>query len=1010
MSNRSRKHKNPIGNALALEPGAQSSIADVCSHTANILDLWQVKTQQSSMNKVRLFRLSLASTSDKSSVQKIVEQQCKPAEKLHSFLKNVETAGQVLEKRLSKHEQVRHWDLQTTQSHIKSLNDLICLDDESFLHAAYYITLGRHSDMEGFNYYSSRIGQGVSKLEILGQLRASQEGRGQEVRLTGLDEAIRSNSWHRLAIVKSLTSLWTRLSYWVQQSGVNQIRLAHKNTLQRQVLLGKTQQVIAASEIIGGEKPSFSLITYKPHLHPINQLSLDTSKGLYWVSQGDDPAFSLEVQQGLFAQDSWFMLELAIHSEIKNGIAKFYLDMGDGYNEAETLVLPFSSDEFAKRVFQITKPVLAIRFDPQEGAGRFRVDTLQFSAISEEAAMLVMTDRLAKHNEMFAGKNTKEIMLHIDTLKLHNRSPLKRLASLYSSTFISSQSRIDYQEWIERVELPGNPSREDVTRIVNGLACQPLISVLLPTFNSTEVYLRQCIESVIGQTYQNWELCVADDASTHSDVRRILEEYKKSDARIHVVYRSENGHISAASNSALKIAHGDYVALLDHDDVLPVHALYFMVLAINQHPSAKVLYSDEDKVDAIGNRFSPHFKSDWNQDLFYAQNYVSHLGIYRGDMLKQIGGFRLDVEGSQDHDLLLRCLPFVKPDEIVHIPRVLYHWRAVKGSTAMATDEKSYTVTAGTKALKDYFNNCGHTGVAVMCGAEANTYRIKWPLPQAEPLVSLIIPTRDNREITETCVRSIIDKSTYKNYEILILDNGSVCLETLEFFNKIQQEDTRVKVLRYDFPFNYSAINNFGVGKANGEIIGLVNNDIEVISPEWLSEMVSHVCRPEIGCVGAKLYYANNTIQHAGVICGVGGVAGHSHKYWPKKSPGYFSRLILTQNMSAVTGACLLVRRGIYEEVGGLDEKNLVVAFNDVDFCIKVRAAGYRNLWTPYAELYHHESTSRGTEDTPEKQARFQKEATFMKTKWGERLTRDPYYSPHLTRHREDFSIGLNIA
>jgi glycosyltransferase involved in cell wall biosynthesis len=780
--------------------------------------------------------------------------------------------------------------------------------------------------------------------------------------------------------------------------------------VQRRGISGETHNEIAPLEIIGGEKSRFPSITHKPYLLPVNQLSPDTSKGSSWLSQGDDPAFSLEINQELFVQDGWFVFELAIHSELKIGIAKLYFDTGNGYNEAETLVLPFNSDEFAQRVFQITKPVLAIRFDPQEGAGNFSIDTLQFSATSEAAAILLMTDRLAQHNDMFAGKNTAEIMSLIDALKIHNRSPLKRLANLYSSTFISSQSRIDYQEWITRVELPGNPSREDVTKLVNGLVCQPLISVLLPTFNSTEVYLRQCIESVIGQTYQNWELCVADDASSHSDVRRVLEEYKKSDARIRVVYRSENGHISAASNSALKIAHGNYVALLDHDDVLPVHALYFVVLAINQHPSAMVLYSDEDKIDATGNRFSPHFKSDWNEDLFYAQNYVSHLGIYRRELLKQIGGFRLGVEGSQDHDLLLRCLPHINSDEIVHIPRVLYHWRAVEGSTAMASDEKSYTITAGTKALKDYFRNCGHHGVTVTQGEVANTYRIQWPIPIAEPLVSLLVPTRDNREMTETCVRSILEKSTYKNFEILILDNGSVCLETLAFFKEIQQEDARVKVLRYDFPFNYSAINNFGVKNSKGKIIGLVNNDIEVISPSWLTEMVSHVSRPEIGCVGAKLYYANNTIQHAGVICGLGGVANHSHKHFPKNSAGYFSRLITTQNLSAVTAACLLVSRAIYEEIGGLDEKNLAVAFNDVDFCLKVSTAGYRNLWTPYAELYHHESISRGVEDTPEKQVRFHKEVAYMTNKWGDRLTRDPYYSPHLTRHREDFSIGLNIA
>jgi GT2 family glycosyltransferase len=372
-----------------------------------------------------------------------------------------------------------------------------------------------------------------------------------------------------------------------------------------------------------------------------------------------------------------------------------------------------------------------------------------------------------------------------------------------------------------------------------------------------------------------------------------------------------------------------------------------------------------------------------------------------------IGGFRQGVEGSQDQDLLLRCLPHTAKGEIIHIPHVLYHWRALEGSTALESGEKSYTTKAGIKALRDYFDSQGMASVKVEANSVPNTYRIKWPVPQPEPLVSLLIPTRDRRDLVEVAVRSILNKTTYNNYEILILDNGSVEFETLEFFNSVQKEDIRVRVIRYDHPFNYSAINNFGVGHAKGDLIGLINNDVEVISPDWLSEMVSHAVRPEIGCVGAKLYYSNDTIQHGGVILGIGGVANHSHKNAHRNFPGYFSRLISTQNYSAVTAACLITRRDIYEKVGGLDEQNLKVAFNDVDFCIKVREAGYRNLWTPYAELYHHESVSRGAEDTPEKQTRAKAEVNFMKEKWGKLLLSDPYYNSNLTNEREDFSIHL---
>jgi GT2 family glycosyltransferase len=542
----------------------------------------------------------------------------------------------------------------------------------------------------------------------------------------------------------------------------------------------------------------------------------------------------------------------------------------------------------------------------------------------------------------------------------------------------------------------------DVTEIES----KSLISIITPVYNTPEKYLRLCIDSVLAQSYPHWELCIADDKSTEPHVRKVLTEYQKRDPRIKLVFREQNGHISHASNSALALAKGDFVALLDHDDALPEHALYFMTHAIAEHPEAQILYSDEDKIDINGKRSDPHFKSDWNPDLFYSQNYVSHLGVYKRELLNTIGGFRPGVEGSQDQDLLLRCLPHVSNKQIIHIPKILYHWRTVEGSTAMASGEKSYTTDAGIKVLSEYFQQNGPDGIKIEAGPAPNTYRVRWPIPNPAPLVSLLIPTRDRKTITEVAVRSILDKTTYNSFEIIILDNGSVEPETLDWFAAIQQEDARVQVLRYDHPFNYSAINNFGAQHAKGNLIGLINNDVEVISPDWLTEMVSHALREDIGCVGAKLYYSNDTLQHAGIIMSLRGVAGHSHKYFPKEHPGYFRRLELTQNLSGVTAACLIVRKSVFKQVGGLDEINLKVAFNDVDFCLKVREAGYRNLWTPYAELYHHESISRGSEDSPEKQARFRGEIEFMQSKWGDALKRDPFYSPNLTRDREDFSIG----
>lgn len=565
--------------------------------------------------------------------------------------------------------------------------------------------------------------------------------------------------------------------------------------------------------------------------------------------------------------------------------------------------------------------------------------------------------------------------------------------------------RNDYTKWVKLYDTIDNSKRNKIRVAISQMQSPPLISVIMPTYNVKPQLLIEAIDSIKKQLYPHWELCVADDASTDPAIRPLLESLSSNDERIKVIFREKNGHISAASNSALELVTADWVALMDHDDMLPEHALYYVAQTILENPDAGVIYSDEDKIDESGNRFSPHFKSNWNPDLFFSQNYVSHLGVYKRYILEEIGGFRIGVEGSQDQDLLLRCLPYLKNEQIIHIPKVLYHWRMVEGSTALSSGEKSYTTEAGIKSLRDYFKS-QNKQVTVTQAAVPNTYHVNYEITEEDPLVSLIIPTRDHLNLVETCVRSILDKSLYRKFEILIIDNGSIEEDTIRFFKTIQNEHACVKVLQYNHPFNYSAINNFGVKYAKGSIVGLINNDIEVISPDWLNNMVGHVIRPEIGCVGAKLYYTDKTLQHGGVILGVGGVANHSHKNYPYGHPGYFARLACVQNLSAVTAACLLVRRDIFEEVKGLDEVNLKVAFNDIDFCLKVRELGYRNLWTPYAELYHHESVSRGAEDTPEKIKRFQQEVSFMERKWGSALVQDPYYSPNLTLQHEDFSLA----
>ncbi len=565
------------------------------------------------------------------------------------------------------------------------------------------------------------------------------------------------------------------------------------------------------------------------------------------------------------------------------------------------------------------------------------------------------------------------------------------------SNSASSQS---YQEWINNHEVV---TASLALQNIKDFKYKPLISIIVPVYNPEKQLLIECIESVIKQSYDNWELCLADDKSPNKDVREVLEEYTVKDKRIKVVFREENGHISEASNSALEVATGEWSALLDHDDELHVHALYHVVEVLNQKPKTELIYSDEDKIDEDGVRSGPHFKADWNLDLLYSQNYVSHLGVYKTDIINKIGGFRKGYEGSQDFDLLLRYSREIDQANVVHIPKVLYHWRMVEGSTALASEEKTYTTDAGIKALQDHFEAL-NKDVTVEKGAGANMYKVNWQIAD-EPLVSLIIPTYNGYDITKQAIDSILEKTTYQNYEILLVDNNSNDPIALEYFEELDEHE-KITVLRYPYPFNYSAINNFAAKQAKGTIIGLVNNDVEVITPDWLTEMVSHAQREDVGCVGAMLYFENDTIQHAGVICGLGGVAGHSHKYFPRDHPGYFYRLKLVQNLSAVTAACLLVRKSVFDEVNGLNEDDLKVAFNDVDFCLKVQAAGYRNLWTPYAELYHYESISRGAEDNPEKVARFNKEVDYMKDIWGTDKQSDPCYSPNLSLEREDFSVG----
>jgi FkbM family methyltransferase len=572
--------------------------------------------------------------------------------------------------------------------------------------------------------------------------------------------------------------------------------------------------------------------------------------------------------------------------------------------------------------------------------------------------------------------------------------------------FIEKEGHHDtgYQEWIRLYDTLIDADREAIRRHIQELGYRPTMSVVMPVYNTPEKWLRIAIESVRNQLYPYWELCIADDASTLPHVRKVLQEYQEKDHRVKVVFRQQNGHISAASNSALTLATGEFITLLDHDDELAEHALYMVVEALNRHPDTDLIYSDEDRVDERGRRYDPYFKSDWNPDLFYSHNLISHLGAYRTSLVRRIEGFRSEFDGSQDYDLALRAIEQTSPDRIRHIPHVLYHWRAVPGSAALNPDQKEYAYDAARRAIRAHFDR-RHIRVTVTEASHYSMHRVIYPLPNPPPLVSLIIPTKDKVELLHTCVDGILHHTDYTEIELIIVDNRSEETATLTYLKELQK-DSRVRVLKYDAPYNFSAINNMAVREAHGQIIGFVNNDLKVISPGWLHEMVSHAVRPEIGGVGCKLYYPNGTIQHAGVILGLGGIAGHSHRFMKRDLPGYRGRAVVVQNLSAVTATCLLTRRAVFEEVGGFNGEDLQVAFNDVDLCLRTREKGYRILWTPYAELYHIESASREHDLTPAQHPRFERESTFMRSRWGDLLSNDPFYSPNLTLEREDSSLA----
>lgn len=529
----------------------------------------------------------------------------------------------------------------------------------------------------------------------------------------------------------------------------------------------------------------------------------------------------------------------------------------------------------------------------------------------------------------------------------------------------------------------------------------PLISVAVPAYRTPEKFLVQMIDSLLAQTYGNWELCIANGSPEDGAMKKVLEEYTKKDSRIRVSELTENKGIAGNTNAALEMARGEFVGLLDHDDLLAPNALYEIVRALDEDRTLDAVYTDEDKVTTeLDEHFQPHLKPDFNLDLLRSNNYICHFFVVRRSIVQKVGGFRQEFDGAQDHDFIFRCIETA--EKVGHIPEILYHWRTHKASTADNPASKMYAFDAGKRAIEAHLKRTGTEGT-VSHTPDLGFFRVKYPV-QGQPLVSIIIPNKDEKETLKACIDSIREKTEYPNYEIIIVENNSTTDEIFQYYKELSQ-DPRIRLLRWKKEFNYSAINNYGVRHANGEYLLFLNNDVTVITPGWIKELLGVCQRPEVGAAGVKLIYPDETIQHAGCVIGLGGIAGHMFVDMPANRTGYLHKASILQDMSAVTAACMMMKRTAFEEAGGFTEK-LSVAFNDVDLCLKVRKNHKLIVYDPYVQLYHMESKTRGAEDNKEKVRRFQEEIEYMRCQWIDILKKgDPYYNKNLSLTKWNYSL-----
>jgi GT2 family glycosyltransferase len=555
-----------------------------------------------------------------------------------------------------------------------------------------------------------------------------------------------------------------------------------------------------------------------------------------------------------------------------------------------------------------------------------------------------------------------------------------------------------YRDWIAQYDTLSDDDRAKIRAHIDAMVVKPLISVILPVYNPHPDFLDEAIRCVRRQLYPVWELCIADDASRSAKVRRVIEQHRNSDPRIKVVYRKTNGHICRATNSALEQARGEFVALLDHDDVLAEHALYWIAAELEKHPDADIIYSDSDLINDAGLRFAPYFKSDFNLELMLGHNMVSHLGVYRRLLVERVGGLRVGFEGSQDYDLLLRTFAASARERVRHIPAMLYHWRRSDNARSYSDTSLERCVDAARRAIGDFLRDRGIAADVVTAPQAPQFHRVVYRLPDPPPKVSIIIPTRNRADLLGRCVGGVLALTDYPSFEIVVVDNDSREPQALALFDELAKRP-RVRVVSHPGAFNFAAINNHAVAETDGAVLAFLNSDVEVTQPGWLCEMVARALQADVGAVGAKLFYPDGTIQHAGVVTGLGGdrIAGHPYMGASRELTGSFGDLVLAREVSAVTAACMVIRRSVFVEVGGFDQVNLAVAYNDVDLCLRLRERGYHNVVTPFAEMVHHESAERGADVLPPQRERLFGEMEHMRRRWGDALLHDPYFNPNFS-------------